>query len=543
VGEDYLMKLVTVQEMRDIEQQANAGGLSYEQMMDKAGQGVAKEILARYPEYKRTIVGLVGSGNNGGDTLVALGTLAKQGWMTFAYQVKPRSEDDALLKWFLQCGGSAISMNQDKNFRKLEEWIKTSSIFVDGVLGTGIELPLKPDVASLLKFVSSMKHLPTVVAVDCPSGVDCNTGEAATECIPADLTLCMAAIKTGLLNSPACNLVGVMSVIDIGLPKKLESWAKIEKEVVSPDEVRKVLPERPMDANKGTFGTAMIAAGSINFMGAAYLSGSAAYRIGAGLVRLAVPEILATTLAGNIPEATWLILPDEMGVISEAASEVLLMNLQKVDALLMGPGWGMEETTGHFLEAILKNKRDPSKAKRVGFLEAEGSKPVPMKNGLPPLVIDADGLKHLSRIKDWSKVLPSETILTPHPGEMAFISGKTVTEIQANRLDIAQEYAKLWKVVLVLKGANTVVAEPGGLTKVIPIASPALAKAGTGDSLAGIITGLRAQGLSAFDAAWAGAWIHARAGVLAAKTMGTTASVLSSEVIQSIPKVFSELSY
>jgi ADP-dependent NAD(P)H-hydrate dehydratase / NAD(P)H-hydrate epimerase len=232
-----------------------------------------------------------------------------------------------------------------------------------------------------------------------------------------------------------------------------------------------------------------------------------------------------------------------MGVISEAASEVLLMNLQKVDALLMGPGWGMEETTGHFLEAILKNKRDPSKAKRVGFLEAEGSKPVPMKNGLPPLVIDADGLKHLSRIKDWSKVLPSETILTPHPGEMAFISGKTVTEIQANRLDIAQEYAKLWKVVLVLKGANTVVAEPGGLTKVIPIASPALAKAGTGDSLAGIITGLRAQGLSAFDAAWAGAWIHARAGVLAAKTMGTTSCVLSSEVIQSIPKVFSELSY
>ncbi len=537
------MKLVTVQEMRTIEQQANAGGWSYEQMMDKAGQGVAKEILVRFADHKKTIIGLVGSGNNGGDTLVALGTLAKQGWITFAYQVKPRSEDDALLKWFLQCGGIAFSMSQDKNFRKLEEWIKDSSVLLDGVLGTGIELPLKPDVASLLKFVSSMKDLPTVVAVDCPSGVDCNTGEAATECIPADLTLCMAAIKTGLLNFPASNLVGELGVIDIGLPKKLESWEGIDREVVSPDEVRKVLPERPMDANKGTFGTAMIAAGSINFMGVAYLAGSAAYRIGAGLVKLAVPEILATTLAGNIPEATWLILPDEMGVISEAASDILLKNLLKITALLLGPGWGMEETTGRFLEGVLRNKQETVKAKRVGFLDAEESKPVSTKGGLPPLIIDADGLKHLSHIKDWSKVLPPESILTPHPGEMAFISGKTVTEIQANRLEVAQEYARQWKVILVLKGANTVVAEPGGMVKVIPISSPALAKAGTGDALAGIITGLRAQGLSAFDSAWAGAWIHARAGVLAAKSIGTTASVLSSEVIQSIPMVFSELSY
>jgi NAD(P)H-hydrate epimerase len=537
------MKLVTVQEMRDIEQQANASGLSYEQMMDKAGQGVAKEILARYPDHKKTIIGLVGNGNNGGDTLVALGTLAKQGWLTFAYQVKPRPEEDALLKWFLQNGGTSFSLSQDKNFRKLEELIKAASILLDGVLGTGFELPLKTEVATILKFVSSMKQLPIVVAVDCPSGVDCNTGEVPAECIPADLTLCMAAIKTGLLNSPANRFAGELGVVDIGLPKKLESWAKIDKEVVGSDEVRKVLPERPMDANKGTFGIAMITAGSINFMGAAFLAGLAAYRVGAGLVKLAVPEILATTLAGNIPEATWLIMPDEMGVISEAASEVLLMNLQKVDALLLGPGWGMEETTGHFLEAILKNKRDPSKAKRVGFLEAEGSKTAPSKNGLPPLVIDADGLKHLSRIKDWSKVLPIDTILTPHPGEMAFISGKTVAEIQANRLEVAQEYAKLWNVIVVLKGANTIVAEPGGMAKVIPIASPALAKAGTGDALAGIITGLRAEGLSAFEAAWAGAWIHARAGVLAAKAIGTTASVLSSEVIHSIPKVFFELSY
>ncbi len=209
----------------------------------------------------------------------------------------------------------------------------------------------------------------------------------------------------------------------------------------------------------------------------------------------------------------------------------------------MGPGWGMEETTGRFLEGILRNKRETGKSKRVGFLDAEESKPASTKNGLPPLIIDADGLKHLSHIKDWSKALPPDTILTPHPGEMAFISGKSVTEIQANRLEIAQEFAKQWNVILVLKGADTVISEPGGMVKVIPIASPALAKAGTGDVLAGIITGLRTQGLSAFDSAWAGAWIHARAGVLAAKSIGTTASVLSSEVIQSIPRVFKELQY
>jgi hydroxyethylthiazole kinase-like uncharacterized protein yjeF len=537
------MKLVTVEEMRAIEEEANANGLSYEHMMDKAGQGVAKEIIVRFPDHKKTILGLVGSGSNGGDTLVALGTLAKQGWQSFAYLVKPRSEDDALLKWFQHIKGTILSMDQDKNFSALDGWIKDCSIMMDGILGTGIKLPLESEVADLLKFISSLEQLPTIVAVDCPSGVDCTSGEAAPECLHANLTLCMAAVKTGLLKFPANTFVGEMDVIDIGLSKKLVNWTRITNEVVSQEDVRKVLPTRSTDANKGTFGTGMIAAGSINFMGAAYLAGLAAYRAGAGLIKMAVPESLSLALAGDLAEATWLILPDEMGVISETASEVFLGNLDKVDAVLLGSGWGMEETTGRFLENILKNKIEKSRSRRVGFLETEESKSAAATRDLPPLIIDADGCKHLSHIQNWAQRLPPKTILTPHPGEMAYLSGKTIAEIQANRFNVALEFAKSWKVILVLKGANTVVVEPSGLMKVIPFATAALAKAGTGDVLAGIITGLRAQGLSAFDAAWAGAWIHGKAGLLAARGLGTNASVLAREVIQTIPQVFNDMNY
>jgi ADP-dependent NAD(P)H-hydrate dehydratase / NAD(P)H-hydrate epimerase len=535
------MKLVTVSEMREIEQQANASGLSYEQMMDKAGQGVARYVLSHFPDEKKSIVGLVGGGNNGGDTLVALASLAKAGWMATAYMVKSRGEGDALTQWFLQSGGKISIMTNDAHFRQLEEWIKSSPILLDGVLGTGAEFPLKPEVAMFLKFVSTIRNLPVVIAVDCPSGVDCSTGEAAAECIPADITLCMAAVKTGLLQFPAYKLVGELDVIDIGVPKKLESWAKINREVVTAWDVSKVLPKRPDDANKGTFGTAMIAAGSINYMGAALLAGKAAYRVGTGLVKLAVIEPLPIALAGALPEATWVILPNEMGVIAESAADVVLKNLEKVTALLLGPGWGLEETTGRFIEHILANKNESPKLKRVGFLETEEVKPMGTKQGLPPLIIDADGLKLLSKIKDWEKLLPKETVLTPHPGEMAVLTGKKVAEIQADRMGIALEYAKKWNVILVLKGAITVIAEPGGQIKVIPVTTAALAKAGTGDVLAGMITGFRAQGLGAFEAAWTSAWVHAQAGLLAADADGGTTSILASEIADIIPDVLTEL--
>jgi len=306
--------------------------------------------------------------------------------------------------------------------------------------------------------------------------------------------------------------------------------------------VKAVLPDRPKDAHKGTFGTALVVAGSVNFTGAAALAGEAAYRIGAGLVRLAVPSPLHAVLSGLLPEITWLLLPHETGVIAENAAELLFANLERVTAILIGPGLGQEHTTGQFMRRLLAVPSTEARHVGLGFLSnSPGKQTRPL--ALPPLVIDADGLKLLAQIKDWPQLLPKDTILTPHPGEMSVLTGLDVADIQADRLEIARKYAGQWGQVLILKGAMTVVADPAGQVYVIPVATAALARAGTGDVLAGLIVGLRAQGVSALDAAIAGAWVHAQAGLAAIDLVGHPASVLAGDVLASVPEVLRELGF
>ncbi len=417
---------------------------------------------------------------------------------------------------------------------------------LDGVLGTGMRLPLKGDLGSIMAEVQSilaeLVELPFVVAVDCPSGVDSDSGEAAEECISADLTVTMAAVKHGLLKMPAYGLVGDLEVVDIGLPPGLPTWKSVQTECAEQEMVASILPERPLDAHKGTFGTVLIAAGSVNFTGAALLAGRAAYRVGAGLVTLAVPMPLHAALAGQFPEATWVLLPHELGVISRDAAEVLSKNLDRVTALLIGPGCGMEDTTKDFIRDLLSGKASDRKStKRVGFIQGEREKTEERSGTIPPLVFDADGLKLLAGIKEWPELLPKPAVLTPHPGEMSVLTGLTKDEIQRDRQAIAQKYAKSWGHVVVLKGAFTVVASPDERVAIVPVASSALARAGTGDVLAGLIVGLRAQGVAAYEAAIAGAWIHAQAGLYAAYELGATASVLAGDILDSVSQVMSDL--
>jgi NAD(P)H-hydrate epimerase len=229
-------------------------------------------------------------------------------------------------------------------------------------------------------------------------------------------------------------------------------------------------------------------------------------------------------------------------VISAEAADVLAENLERATALLIGPGFGLEDTTRdfltHFLEGSLATRRA---APRIGFVPAESRTSAQASRSLPPLVLDADGLKLLAKIPDWQKKLPSPAILTPHPGEMSVLTGLPVDEIQADRQGISRRFAGEWGHVVVLKGAFTVIAAPNGGTTVIPVANAALARAGTGDVLAGLIVGLRAQGLGAVEAATAGAWIHARAGLEAAEAVGTSASVLAGDLVDAIPDVLAEL--
>ncbi len=539
------MKLVSVSEMKSIEREADSNGLTYDQMMENAGRGLA-EVIQDLPieESDREVFGLIGPGNNGGDTLVALTLLAVDGWLTRAYLVNRKKEP--LVERLEKAGGEVVYADEDKDFLSLSAFIQTATIVLDGILGTGIKLPLKSGTANILdevhSILSDMDVLPFVIAVDCPSGVDCDTGEAAAECIQADLTVTMAEVKQGLLKMPAYELVGDLQVVDIGLPIDLPALVSVRTEVAEADMVAAMLPDRKADAHKGTFGTALIAAGSINYTGAGLLAGQGAYRIGAGLVTLAVPSPIHTILASQFPEATWILLPNELGVINANAAEVLMKNLERATALLIGPGFGMEDTTKEFIQNLITGKSGGQKASsRIGFLQSENENKQKANSDLPPMVIDADGLKLLASIEGWHKLIPSPAILTPHPGEMSVMTGLTKDEIQKDRQAIAIKYAKEWGHVVVLKGAFTVIASPEGRITIIPIASPALSRAGTGDVLAGLIVGLRAQGVAAFEAAVAGAWVHAQAGLYAASKLGTTTSVLAGDVLNSVSEVLANL--
>ncbi|MBL8098905.1 MAG: NAD(P)H-hydrate dehydratase [Anaerolineales bacterium] len=501
------MKLVTVSQMIALEKQADASGLSYAQMMQNAGIGLAKIVheMGQQKNWKK-VIGLVGAGNNGGDTLVALTWLAENGWETSAYLTKTNNNE--LIKKYIDVGGKIIQ------FENIESYVNESDVVLDGVLGTGIKLPLKKEASEVLEKVKNINPK-FVVAVDCPSGVDCDSGECANETIPANLTVTMAAIKQGLLKLPAFEKIGDLQLVEIGLSDEMLNEIKVD--VADDEMISALLPKRTLASHKGTFGTAFVIAGSISYTGAALLAGTAAYRIGAGLVTMAVPENLHSALAGHLPEATWVLLPHENGFISESASDVLLNNLSGATSILIGSGLGNKETTKQFVEKLLPSIKIP-------------------------MVIDADGLRHLIN----SPLLRGEglgvrSILTPHLGEMSALTGLSKEEIQSNREEVAKKYAKQWNCVVVLKGAFTIIASPDERMTIIPIATSALARAGTGDVLAGLITGLLAQGLNPYDAAVAGAYIHGKAGLLAAERLGTTASVLASDVVNTVSEVISKL--
>lgn len=544
------MKLVTVTEMKAIEEEADAGGLTYDLMMENAGHNLAREVLrlaySQDDEEEMQVLGLVGSGNNGGDTLVALTYLAEKGWKARAYIIRRKASADPLIKQLEEADGEVVLADKDTDFTRLTTFLETADVVLDGVLGTGIKLPLKEEIRVILArtkaAIAGMEWPPYMIAVDCPSGIDCDTGEAAAETIPADATITMATVKQGLLKLPAFDLAGEIRVVDIGLLSQFPSWESIRNEVADETLVGSWLPKRPTDAHKGTFGTALIVAGSINFTGAALLAGKAAYRAGAGLVTLALPAPLHSALAGHFPEATWLILPHELGVIAAQAADVVAKNLDRVNAVLIGPGLGLEDTTRDFLENLLTNPLAAKKSSgQIGFIRSNETIAAVKFQGLPPLVIDADGLKLLAKLENWTKLLPADSILTPHPGEMSVLTGLAIETIQEDRLAMARQYANKWGHIVVLKGAFTVIAAPDGRTMTIPVATAALARAGSGDVLAGLIAGLRAQGLEAYQAAVAGTWIHAQAGLLAGDALGNPASVLASDILEGISEVITGL--
>ena len=510
------MKIVTVEQMQAIERSANAAGLSYETMMHNAGRGIADWVYQHIYDWQ-SVIGLVGSGNNGGDTIIALNCLAKRGIRTIAFLVKDRG-DDPLLKDYRLNSGAVVDLSGNKYLDIFQASLVPGSVVLDGILGTGLKLPLRGSLQVMMANIRNLleKRLDMlVIAVDCPSGVDCDTGEVSEVTFLADHTLTMAAMKQGLLRHPARTFAGDLHYVGIGIDHLPEHLSDSLPIMIDQDVIRANYPKRPDSGHKGTFGTCLILAGSEPYIGAAFLTGKSAYRAGCGLVNMAAIKDVHHSLSGRLIEAVWTLLPDLSGAYDPKGVDILHRAMFTADAMVIGPGWGQSDQNAVFLELLLRA----------------------MPSNLPTL-FDADGLKLLSQLERWWTLLPEYSVLTPHPGEMSVLTGLEIDQIQSNRWEIARHYAELWNVVLVLKGAVTVVAARGEDMHINPISDAALATAGSGDVLSGVIGGLLAQGVTAHAASVLGVWIQGQAGVLAGSNLGTDLSVTALDILECLPDAF-----
>jgi ADP-dependent NAD(P)H-hydrate dehydratase / NAD(P)H-hydrate epimerase len=556
--------VLTVEQIRQVEAAADAAGYSYAQMMESAGQAVAERALVLIKDRQQSrVTVLVGPGNNGGDGLVAGRLIAQQrtdAQVRF-YLLKRRDESDPVFRPVQEAGMFITYAEDDHDSRVLRNMVASSDVLIEALFGIGVRLPLQDEALKILRgtrqalnerrtarrdrFTAIAPAAPAqiesppeqyVLAVDCPAGLNCDTGELDKNALYADETVTFIAAKPGLLAFPGAAAVGRLYVARLDMPQGITLLEKPDQTLLDHNTINDLLPERPPDTHKGTFGKVMIVAGSVNYTGAAALCAKSAYRSGAGLVTVGAPAPVVASLAAHLLEPTWLMLAHDMGVLSESAAATIKKELENYRVLLLGPGLGRENTTREMLQTLLapkvaQLKRSIGFGAEAGNLENEKA----AANALPPMVIDADGLNLLSEIEKWWTLLPEGTVLTPHPGEMARLCGTETGEVQSNRAIIAAEKAAEWKVTLVLKGANTLIASPDGQIAYSPFKTDALATAGTGDVLAGLIAGLMAQKLNAFDAARAGVYLHGLAGEIAAKRTGSSRGVIASDVLEAIP--------
>ncbi len=537
------MKVASVRQLRAIEAAADRSVMSYERMMQNAG-AAASACLQRHCAIDNAtrIVILIGKGNNGGDGLVMARDLARTTDADIRlYLLEARDLSDKNYQAALSDGLPLTVATDDCGGQSLTRFIMNTDILVDAVLGIGGRPPLRGEASKLLVAVneclrgrakeaekrhnftpgsdraSHLERRPFILAIDCPSGIDCDTGEADEKVIAADATISFIAGKPGMFAFPAAGFVGNLQIAAIGIPDGLPELDQVKAKVVDKRLASSLLPARPLDGHKGTFGKVMVAAGSSNYIGAIALAAESAYRAGAGLVTIAATRRLCEIAASRLREPTWLPLPEADGAIAERAAEPVIEEATRYDALLVGCGLGTQDSTRGFLRRLL----------------ASGS--------LPPLVLDADALNFLAQDTELWACLPPDTIITPHPGELARMTSRSAREINADRWHVAHQCADAWQVVLVLKGAHTLVAAPDGRVSVIPFKTDALSTAGTGDVLAGLIAGLRAQGLGAFDSACLGAYAHALAGEIAAENAGSSRSVIAGDVLSAIGRSFAAL--
>lgn len=508
------MKVVSGEQMRSIENRVfEKYGLSSSIVMELAGRQVAL-VARRMMEDRPTgpIVVVCGKGNNGGDGLVAARWLKHWGYSVSAVVWSSFDDlpgDAAGAMYSARMAGVPILMPAQAN-----EALQNAVLVIDAVLGTGVVGSAKGQAAEAIKLINAANR--PVLAVDMPSGIATDTGRVEGPAVRAEVTVTFGLPKLGLFQFPGADLAGRVIVVDIGLAESAVEAENISVELTRSAMIHSWLPRYSRDAHKGTRGRVLVAAGSRGMTGAAALAGEAALRVGAGLVTVAAPEHSQPVVAAIRPEIMTLAFPEspEGGFAATAAAE-FLQRSAKADALAVGPGLGVDAEAQQFTRTVVAS-------------------------ATAPLVLDADAIKAFAGRADLLAECPVPLVLTPHPGEMAHLLGLTVEAVQADRLTAVRRAAAVTKAVVLLKGAYTLIAEPGGEIFVNPTGDRALGTGGSGDVLTGIIVGLLAQGLGAPEAAAAGAYMHGLSGDRLAERHGHD-GILASDLAAELPSVQRDL--
>lgn len=511
------MKIVTAQEMKEIDKLASERyGVPGLVLMDAASKQVADTVvrmLAKNKSLSRKIVVFCGGGNNGGDGFGAARWLASYGYEVRVYLVGTtivkltESAGDAAseLAMYRAAGDRVEELVSDEDWLAAELACERADVIVDAMLGTGFVGELREATRKACQLINNAGKL--VIAVDIPSGVHADDGTAAEDAVCADVTVTMALAKTGLLLYPGRELAGEVQIANIGMPAKLLEEYPSHKYRLTEAIIQKLLPLRAANAHKGDAGRVVICAGSPGFTGAAAMCAHAAVKAGAGLVSLLTPHSCQEILATKLTEVMVHGLLERMpGVLGSAAASDVLQRAHKADVLAIGPGLGLADSTQEAVRDII--------------LKSE-----------VPVVIDADAITALKEHVDVLTQMQAPKVLTPHPGELARLTGLSIAEIDRDRVIIAARFAQEWQAVLVVKGAPTVIGCPDGTVYINSTGTSALATGGSGDVLTGIIASLAAQGISLQEAALCGVYLHGLAGSMACSSMGLAAS----EICQYLP--------
>ena len=510
------MKLLKADEMKDIDRRASSEfGIPSIILMENAGLRTLEVIEEILGETKnRMIIILAGKGNNGGDGLVIARHLINSGAVVETYltgEVEELTQDSRInYEILLKMGARIFPLSSEKDLYLLMLSLMNADLIVDALYGIGFKGSLNQFDSRLVKMVNWCRA--PVVAVDIPSGVEADTGRVNGDAIKASHTVTFALPKIGLVLEPGKEYVGTLSVADISIPAVLLEDKAIKTNLISEAMLSALIKPRSANSHKGTYGHVLLVGGSPGMVGAIMMSSQAALRTGAGLVTAAVPESLTAVVDSSLMEVmTAPLAQTGQSAIALEALPAIENLLGTVSVCAVGPGMSRYPEAGAIIRHILE------------------------RSGVP-LVIDADGLNALENDVAILKDRQVPIVLTPHPGEMARLTGKTIEEIQSQRLEIAQTFAREWGVTLVLKGNKTIIANPSGEVYINISGNPGMATAGSGDVLTGIITGLIAQGLKPQDAAFAGVYLHGLAGDLAAQIKGEP-GLIAGDLISCIPEV------